>query len=100
MDCSKSLKAIVERVIINFCYKNALLQIFATKMLYLQAFATKMLYFQFLQQEITVLKYMTKTQCVALNLPVQDRINHSLILSREGLILTLSILPCPQGWIS
>ena len=25
---------------------------------------------------------------------------HSLILSREGLILTLSILPCPQGWIS
>ena len=27
-------------------------------------------------------------------------INHSLIISREGLILTLSILPCPQGWIS
>ena len=27
-------------------------------------------------------------------------ISHSLILSREGLILTLSILPCPQGWIS
>ena len=25
---------------------------------------------------------------------------HSLILSREGLILTLSILPCPEGWIS
>ena len=25
---------------------------------------------------------------------------HSLILSREGLILTRSILPCPQGWIS
>ena len=25
---------------------------------------------------------------------------HSLILGREGLILTLSILPCPQGWIS
>ena len=27
-------------------------------------------------------------------------ISHSLILSKEGLILTLSILPCPQGWIS
>ena len=25
---------------------------------------------------------------------------HSLILSREGLVLTLSILPCPEGWIS
>ena len=25
---------------------------------------------------------------------------HSLILSREGLILTLPILPCPEGWIS
>ena len=25
---------------------------------------------------------------------------HSLILSREGLILTMSILPCSQGWIS
>ena len=24
---------------------------------------------------------------------------HSLIISREGLILTLSILPCPQGRI-
>ena len=24
---------------------------------------------------------------------------HSLILSREGLILTLSILACPEGWI-
>ena len=28
------------------------------------------------------------------------QILHSLILSREGLVLTLSILPCPQGWIS
>ena len=27
-------------------------------------------------------------------------INHSLILSREGLILTLSILPSPEEWIS
>ena len=27
-------------------------------------------------------------------------ISHSLILSREGLILTLSILSCSQGWIS
>ena len=25
---------------------------------------------------------------------------HSLIISREGLILTLSILPCLEGWIS
>ena len=25
---------------------------------------------------------------------------HSLIISREGLILTLPILPCPQGWTS
>ena len=33
-------------------------------------------------------------------LPMMPMIRHSLILSREGLILTLSILPCPQGWIS
>ena len=25
---------------------------------------------------------------------------HSLILSREGLLLALSVLPCPEGWIS
>ena len=25
---------------------------------------------------------------------------HSLILSREGLILILSHFPCPEGWIS
>ena len=25
---------------------------------------------------------------------------HSFVLSREGLILALSILPCPEGWIS
>ena len=31
---------------------------------------------------------------------INDRTEHSLILSREGLILTLSILSCPQGWIS
>ena len=31
---------------------------------------------------------------------IHSRIMHSLILSREGLILTLSILPCPEGWIS
>ena len=27
-------------------------------------------------------------------------LRHSFIISREGLILTLSILPCPQGGIS
>ena len=32
--------------------------------------------------------------------PCEHSHEHSLILSREGLILTLSILPCPQGWIS
>ena len=31
---------------------------------------------------------------------MQAPTNHSLILSREGLILTLAILPCPQRWIS
>ena len=31
---------------------------------------------------------------------VDRLIVHSLIISREGLILTLSILPCLEGWIS
>ena len=44
---------------------NAYLQIFATKMPYLQVFATK----------IALLNYMTKTQCLALILSVQDKIN-------------------------
>ena len=41
------------------------LQIFATKMLYLQVFATK----------IALLNNMTKTECLALILSVQDEIN-------------------------
>ena len=41
------------------------LQIFATKTPYLQVFATK----------IALLNYMTKTQCLALILSVQDKIN-------------------------
>ncbi len=32
--------------------------------------------------------------------PQMGRKKHSLIISREGLILTLSILPCPQGRVS
>ena len=44
---------------------NAYLQVFATKMPYLQVFATK----------IALLNYMTKTQCLALILSVQDKIN-------------------------
>ena len=44
---------------------NAYLQIFATKMPYLQVFATK----------IALLNNMTKTQCLALILSVQDEIN-------------------------
>ena len=44
---------------------NAYLQVFATKMPYLQVFATK----------IALLNYMTKTQCLALFLSVQDKIN-------------------------
>ena len=44
---------------------TAYLQIFATKMPYLQVFATK----------IALLNYMTKTQCLALILSVQDKIN-------------------------
>ena len=47
---------------------RAYLQIFATKMPYLQIFATK----------ITFLNYMTQTQCLALILSVQDRINQSI----------------------
>ena len=49
VECRRSLKAIVERVFINFCDKNAVFTNFATKMLYFQLFAAK----------ITFLKYMT-----------------------------------------
>ena len=44
------------------------LQIFATKMLYLQVFATKIMF----------LKYVTKAQCLALNL--SERINQSIAI--------------------
>ena len=47
---------------------NAYLQVFTTKMPYLQVFATK----------TTFLNYVTKTQCLALILSVQDRINQSI----------------------
>ena len=47
---------------------NAYLQIFATKMPYLQVFATK----------IVLLNYMKKTQCLALILSVQNKINQSI----------------------
>ena len=54
---------------------NAYLQIFATKMPYLQIFATKMPYLQVFATKIALLNYMTKTQCLALILSVQDKIN-------------------------
>ena len=54
---------------------NAYLQIFATKMPYLQIFATKMPYLQVFATKIALLNYMTKTQCLALILSVQDEIN-------------------------
>ena len=54
---------------------NAYLQIFATKMPYLQIFATKMPYSQVFATKIALLNYVTKTQCLALILSVQDKIN-------------------------
>ena len=54
---------------------NAYLQIFATKMPYLQIFATKMPYLQVFATKIALLNYKTKTQCLALILSVQDKIN-------------------------
>ena len=53
----------------------AYLQIFATKMPYLQIFATKMPYLQVFATKIALLNNMTKTQCLALILSVQDEIN-------------------------
>ena len=54
---------------------NAYLQIFATKMPYLQIFATQMPYLQVFATKIALLNNMTKTQCLALILSVQDEIN-------------------------
>ena len=58
-----------------FATKMPYLQIFATKMPYLQIFATKMPYLQVFATKIALLNNMTKTQCLALILSVQDEIN-------------------------
>ena len=42
-------------------------------------------------------KLNVKIQCNCISMCIQNyNTMHSLIISREGLILTLSILPCPQ----
>ena len=64
----RSMNSSDKRVLANFCDKNAVFTNFCDKMPYLQIFATKM----------TFLNYMTKTQCLALILSVQDRINQSI----------------------
>ena len=87
----RSLKSMDKRVFASFCDKNAVFTIFATKMPYLHIFATKMPYLQIFAtnaifthfrdknavftKKITFLNYMTKTQCLALILSVQDEIN-------------------------
>ena len=58
-----------------FATKMPYLQVFATKMPYLQIFATKMPYLQVFATKNALLNYMTKTQCLALILSVQDKIN-------------------------
>ena len=58
---------------------NAYLQILATKMPYLQIFATKMPYLQVFATKIALFNNMTKTQCLALILSVQDEINQSIV---------------------
>ena len=48
---------------------------------------------------ISLSDFVSTVRC-SIPTPSPARRYHSLIISREGLILTLSILPCPQGRIS
>ena len=43
--------------------------------------------------------HITNTHLVSQNIPLSPHTRHSLIVTREGLILTLSILVALRGWI-
>ena len=84
----RSLKSIDKRVFanfrdknavfINFCDKNAVFTNFCDKHAVFTHFRDKMPYLQIFATKITFLNYMTQTQCLALILSVQDRINQSI----------------------
>ena len=65
---SRSLKSINKRVFINFRDKYAVFINFRDKNAVFTSFRDKIMF----------LNYMTKTQCLALILSVQDRINQSI----------------------
>ena len=65
---SRFLKAIDKRVFINFRDKYAVFTNFRDKNAVFTSFCDKIMF----------LNYMTKTQCLALILSVQDRINQSI----------------------